>query len=78
MAASLRSAPIFTIAFLIVTFSSIAVPVTNGFIGEFLILLGGFGANKLAHDLCGVGRDSWGRLHALDGQARVLWAERAR
>jgi NADH-quinone oxidoreductase subunit M len=42
------AAPIFTIFFLIVTFSSIAVPMTNGFIGEFLILLGGFGANKLA------------------------------
>ena len=44
-------APLFTIAFLIVTFSSIAVPGTNGFIGEFLILLGGFGANKWAGTL---------------------------
>lgn len=34
--------PIFTIAFVIVTMSSIAVPMTNGFIGEFLILLGSF------------------------------------
>jgi NADH-quinone oxidoreductase subunit M len=42
------AAPMFTIAFLIVTFSSIAVPMTNGFIGEFLILLGTFGANKWA------------------------------
>ncbi len=33
-------APIYTIFFLIVTFSSIAVPLTNGFVGEFLILLG--------------------------------------
>lgn len=41
-----KVAPIYTIAFLIVTFSSIAVPLTNGFIGEFLILLGGFTANK--------------------------------
>lgn len=32
--------PLFTIAFVIVTMSSIAVPMTNGFIGEFLILLG--------------------------------------
>jgi len=32
--------PIFTIAFIIVTMSSIAVPLTNGFVGEFLILLG--------------------------------------
>ena len=42
-----RVAPIFAIAFLIVTFSSIAVPLTNGFIGEFLILLGTFEANKV-------------------------------
>ena len=36
--------PIFTIFFFIVTLSSIAVPMTNGFIGEFLILLGTFKA----------------------------------
>ncbi len=41
-----KAAPIYTIAFLIVTFSSIAVPLTNGFIGEFLILLGTFEANR--------------------------------
>lgn len=34
--------PLFTIAFVIVTMSSIAVPLTNGFVGEFLILLGAF------------------------------------
>ncbi len=34
--------PIFSIAFVIVTMSSIAVPLTNGFIGEFLILLGAY------------------------------------
>lgn len=33
-------APIYTILFVIVTMSSIAVPLTNGFVGEFLILLG--------------------------------------
>lgn len=36
--------PIFTIFFFIITLSSIAVPMTNGFIGEFLILLGTFQA----------------------------------
>lgn len=34
--------PLFTIAFVIVTMSSIAVPMTNGFVGEFLILLGSY------------------------------------
>ncbi|KAB2842541.1 NADH-quinone oxidoreductase subunit M [bacterium] len=34
--------PVFTVIFLIVTFSSIALPGTNGFVGEFLILSGSF------------------------------------
>jgi len=38
--------PLYTIFFFIITLSSIAVPMTNGFIGEFLILLGTFNANK--------------------------------
>ncbi len=38
--------PIFTIIFFIMTLSSIAVPGTNGFIGEFLILMGTFLTNK--------------------------------
>ncbi len=37
--------PIFTIFFFIITCSSIAVPMTNGFVGEFLILLGTFKAH---------------------------------
>lgn len=36
--------PIYTIFFFIITLSSIAVPLTNGFIGEFLILMGTFQA----------------------------------
>ncbi len=34
--------PVFAATFLIVTFSSVAVPGTNGFVGEFLVLLGAF------------------------------------
>lgn len=41
-----KAAPWFTIAFIIVTMSSIAVPMTNGFIGEFLILMGSYMSNK--------------------------------
>jgi NADH-quinone oxidoreductase subunit M len=37
-----RVVPLYTAAFVVITFSSIAVPGTNGFIGEFLILLGTF------------------------------------
>ncbi|MBK7889664.1 MAG: NADH-quinone oxidoreductase subunit M [Bdellovibrionales bacterium] len=47
--------PIYTILFFIVTLSSIAVPMTNGFVGEFLILLGGFQANKAFGSLAVVG-----------------------
>jgi NADH-quinone oxidoreductase subunit M len=32
--------PVFSALFLIITFSSIAVPGTNGFVGEFLVLMG--------------------------------------
>ena len=37
--------PVFAAFFLVVTFSSIAVPGTNGFVGEFLVLLGTFKSN---------------------------------
>ena len=39
--------PHYTIVFFIVLASSIAVPLTNGFIGEFLILAGAFKANPI-------------------------------
>lgn len=39
--------PIYTICFIIITMSSIAVPGTNGFIGEFLILMGTFLSDKI-------------------------------
>ncbi len=34
--------PVFAVIFMIVTFSSIGLPGTNGFVGEFLILVGAF------------------------------------
>ncbi|MFT3710754.1 MAG: NADH-quinone oxidoreductase subunit M [Archangium sp.] len=40
-----RIMPVYAAFFLIVTFSSIAVPGTNGFVGEFLVLLGTFKSN---------------------------------
>lgn len=39
--------PLFTIFFFIVTLSSVALPLTNGFIGEFLILLGTYQAQPV-------------------------------
>ncbi|MBN1352152.1 NADH-quinone oxidoreductase subunit M [candidate division KSB1 bacterium] len=37
-----RQLPFFSVAFMIITLSSVALPGTNGFVGEFLILLGSF------------------------------------
>ena len=37
--------PLFAVAFMIATLSSVALPGTNGFVGEFLILLGTWKAN---------------------------------
>lgn len=59
-------APIYTIAFLIVTFSSIAVPLTNGFIGEFLILLGTFEARPVVAGFAVTG--------VILGAVYMLWA----
>ncbi len=39
--------PVFGVLFAIVTFSSIGLPGLNGFVGEFLILLGAFEANAV-------------------------------
>lgn len=40
--------PVFAAFFMVFTLASIGLPGTNGFVGEFLILLGGFSANNLA------------------------------
>jgi len=39
--------PVYSAFFMIVTLSSIGLPLTNGFVGEFLILLGSFKANSV-------------------------------
>ncbi len=41
--------PVYATVFLIVTFSSIGVPGTNGFVGEFLIITGTFVSERLAN-----------------------------
>lgn len=57
--------PIYTIFFFIALLSSIAVPLTNGFIGEFLILLGTFQANKYVGALSSLG--------VIFGAVYMLW-----
>ncbi len=57
--------PIYAIFFLIITFSSIAVPMTNGFVGEFLVLIGTFSYNKWIASLAVLG--------VILGAAYMLW-----
>ena len=40
--------PIYASFFMVFTLAAVGLPGTNGFVGEFLTLLGGFAANKLA------------------------------
>lgn len=41
--------PVYAAIFLIVTFSSIGVPGTNGFVGEFMVILGTFASQSLGN-----------------------------
>lgn len=54
-----RQLPFFSAAFMIITLSSIALPGTNGFIGEFLILLGSF-------------KSAWANFLATEGIFRLI------
>lgn len=47
--------PLYAAAFMIFTLASIGLPATNGFIGEFLIILGGFAAKQWAGVLAATG-----------------------
>ena len=57
--------PIYAVFFMIVTLSSIGLPGTNGFVGEFLILLGAFQANTVYGVLATTG--------VILGAAYMLW-----
>lgn len=57
--------PLYAAFFMVFTLASIGLPATNGFIGEFLILLGGFTANKWAGVLSATG--------IIIGAAYMLW-----
>jgi len=47
--------PVFSTFFMIVTLSSLGLPMLNGFVGEFLIILGSFRARALFGSLAAVG-----------------------
>lgn len=57
--------PLFAVAFMIVTLSSVALPGTNGFVGEFLILLGSWKVNP--------GLTAISALGVIFGAVYMLW-----
>jgi NADH-quinone oxidoreductase subunit M len=57
--------PVYAAFFMVFTLAAIGLPGTNGFIGEFLIILGGFTANRLAGVLAATG--------VIIGAAYMLW-----
>jgi len=59
--------PIFATIFMIVTFSSIGLPGTNGFVGEFLALMGAFQSSLRWYAVFA------GCLHALGLSAGYVW-----
>jgi NADH-quinone oxidoreductase subunit M len=60
-----RVMPLFAIAFLITTLSSVALPGTNGFVGEFLILLGTWKTSPWTAVIAGTG--------VIFGAVYMLW-----
>jgi NADH-quinone oxidoreductase subunit M len=61
-----RVVPIFSLIFTVVALSSIGLPGLNGFVGEFLVLLGSFGAYPVATVLATTG--------VIFAAAYLLWA----
>lgn len=57
--------PVYASMFMVFTLASIGLPATNGFIGEFLIILGGFRANQWAGVLAATG--------VIIGAGYMLW-----
>ena len=57
--------PVYAAFFMVFTLASIGLPGMNGFVGEFLIILGGFTASKLAGVLAATG--------IILGAAYMLW-----
>jgi NADH-quinone oxidoreductase subunit M len=67
-----RPLPRFAAVFLVVMLSSIGLPGLNGFVGEFLILLGAFGANRPAAACASLGL-VLGAVYMLSMYQRVVF-----
>lgn len=69
-----KQMPVFSVIFLIFTLSSIGLPLTNGFVGEFLILLGGFLYNPIL-GLVAVSGVVLGAIYMLSLYRRVVFGK---
>ena len=67
-----KSVPIYAAVFMVVMLSSIGLPGLNGFVGEFLILLGAFSVKSLAADFAVAGL-ILGALYMMWAYERVMW-----
>src|SRR5438132_2636597 len=66
--------PIYAAFFLIVTLSSIGLPGLNGFVGEFLVLLGTFGVNPIRASIAAIGV-ILSAVYMLWMYQRVMWGQ---
>src|SRR5262252_8791679 len=69
-----NSMPLYAAFFLIVTLSSIGLPGLNGFVGEFLVLLGTFGVNHIRAAVAALGV-ILSAVYMLWMYQRVIWGE---
>jgi len=69
-----KTMPVYATCFMIFTLSSIGLPGTNGFVGEFLVLLGAFSFHKLTGVLAALGI-VLGAVYMLYLTARMIWSE---
>jgi NADH-quinone oxidoreductase subunit M len=69
-----KTMPVYATCFMIFTLSSIGLPGTNGFIGEFLVLVGAFSFHKLTAVLAALGI-VLGAVYMLYLAARMIWSE---
>jgi NADH-quinone oxidoreductase subunit M len=72
-----KQMPWFAVCFVIATLASIGLPGTNGFVGEFLVLLGTFNSDViptvLGNDLAGMILASVAGLGVILGAVYMLW-----
>jgi len=72
-----KSVPLMAIGFLILTLSSVAIPGSNGFVGEFTILLGAFQVHPIYAVLAGTGV-IFGAVYAFKAYQMVMLGPQTR